>query len=26
VLEWDPRRAFRMEHTIADVENMARGE
>jgi len=27
VLEWDPRRAFRMDkYTIADVENMARGK
>jgi hypothetical protein len=26
VLEWDPRRAFRMDkYTIADVENMAQG-
>lgn len=27
VLEWDPRRAFRMDkYTIADVENMAKGK
>ena len=27
VLEWDPRRAFRMDkYTIADVEQMARGK
>lgn len=26
VLEWDPRRAFRMDYTIAEVERMAKGK